>query len=165
MKKNKFSILEITKYLKEKGFSVSKKKFKNEVIGFDTLSKTFLASLIIISIFFITPLAINLTEEKKILSKNYEDTFKQNQKKLLKNQDLKLDDGLDENFLFEDVLTFDEQPKDSVRLSAATIEELFKSTNYNLEDIRKNKLVKPISLTILPSEIIKIEDTKKRKHF
>ncbi|MDA7831298.1 glucosaminidase domain-containing protein [Candidatus Pelagibacter sp.] len=165
MKKNKFSILEITKYLKEKGFSVSKKKFKNEVIGLDTLSKTFLASLIIISIFFITPLAINLTEEKKILSKNYEDTFKQNQKKLLKNQDLKLDDGLDENFLFEDVLTFDEQPKDSVRLSAATIEELFKSTNYNLEDIRKNKLVKPISLTILPSEIIKIEDTKKRKDF
>ena len=73
------------------------------------MSKTFLASLIIISIFFITPLTIDLTEEKKILSKNYEDISKQNQKKILKNQDLKLDDGLDEKFLFEDVLTFDEQ--------------------------------------------------------
>ena len=163
MKKNKFSILEIKRYLKENGFIVSKKKIKNEVIGLDVLSKTFLASLIIISIFFITPLAINITEEKKILSKNYEDTSKQNQKKILENQDLKLDDGLDKNFLFEDIFTFDEQPKDSVRLSAATIEELFKSTDYNLEDVRKNKLVKPISLTLLPAEIKKIENAKKRK--
>ena len=68
MKKNKFSILEIKRYLKENGFIVSKKKIKNEVIGLDVLSKTFLASLIIISIFFITPLAINITEGKKILS-------------------------------------------------------------------------------------------------
>jgi len=166
MKKNKFSILEIKRYLKENGFIISKKKkIINEVIGLDVLSKTFLASLIIISIFFITPLAINITEEKKIFSKNYEDTSKQNQKKILENQDLKLDDGLDKIFLFEDIFTFDEQPKDSVRLSAATIEELFKSTDYNLEDVRKNKLVKPISLTILPSEIKKIENTKKRKDF
>jgi len=48
-------------------------------------------------------------------------------------------------------------------LSAATIEELFKSTNYNLKDVRKNKLVKPISLDLLPKEIVKIENTKKRK--
>ena len=49
-------------------------------------------------------------------------------------------------------------------MSAATIEELFKSTDYNLEDVRKNKLVKPISLTLLPEEIIKIENSKKRKN-
>ena len=65
--------------------------------------------------------------------------------------------------MFEDILTFDQQPTDSVRLSAITIEELFKSTNYTLEDVRKNKLVKPISLTLLPTEIKKIENTKKRK--
>ena len=41
MKKNKFSILEIKKYLKKKGFSVSKQKIKNEVISLDVLSKTF----------------------------------------------------------------------------------------------------------------------------
>ena len=41
------------------------------------------------------------------------------------------------------------RPTDSVRLSAATIEELFKSTNYSLEDVRKTKLVKPISLTLI----------------
>ena len=57
------------------------------------------------------------------------------------------------------------KPLDSVRLSAATIEELFKSTNYNLEDVRKNKLVKPIRLLLLPQEIKKIENIKKRKEF
>ena len=48
-------------------------------------------------------------------------------------------------------------------MSASTIEELFKSTNYNLNDVRKNKLVKPISLTLLPEEIKQIENVKKRK--
>ena len=164
MSQNQFSILEITNYLKKNGFIVSKKKIsKEEAISFGTLFKTFLSSLIIISIFFITPLALNLTKEKMIFSKDYENNSKYNLEKLLENQDLKLDIGLDRKFLFEDVLTFDEQPKDSVRLSAATIEELFKSTNYNLDDVRKNKLVKPISLTLLPAEIIKIENAKKRK--
>ena len=164
MNKNQFSFLEIKKYLKKKGFVISKKKInKDEAIGLEALSKTFLSSLIIISIFFITPLAINLTNEKMIFSKNFENTSKNNLKKLLENKDPKLDDGLDKIFLFEDILTFDEQPKDSVRLSAATIEELFKSTNYNLEDVRKSKLVKPISLTLLPTEITKIENAKKRK--
>ncbi|MDA7714486.1 glucosaminidase domain-containing protein [Candidatus Pelagibacter sp.] len=163
MKKNQFSVLEIKKYLKKKGFIISKKVSKEEVIKFDTLSKTFLSCLIIISIFFITPLAISLTEEKMIFTKNYENISKNDIKKLLGNQDSKLDNILDKNFLFDDVFKFDEQPKDSVRLSAATIAELFKSTDYNLKDVRKNKLVKPISLTLLPTEITKIENAKKRK--
>ena len=66
--------------------------------------------------------------------------------------------------MFEDILAFDEEPIDAVRLSAATIEELFKSTNYNLDDVRKNKLVKPISLTLLPNEMKKIENVKERKN-
>ena len=67
--------------------------------------------------------------------------------------------------MFEDIIIFDQKPADSVRLSALTIKELFKSTNYSLEDVRKNKLVKPISLTLLPNEIKKIENSKKRKDF
>ena len=165
MKKNQFSHLEIKNNIKKRGLIAGKKISKKEVIGFDTLYRTFLSSLIIISIFFITPLAINLKNEKMIFSKNYENTSRNNQKKMLESHDSKIDNGLDKNFLFEDVITFDELPKDSVRLSAATIEELFKSTDYNLEDVRKNKLVKPISLTILPAEITKIENTKKRKDF
>jgi len=164
MKKKLISILETIKYLKKNGFIVSKKNItKKKEMNFGALPRTFLSSLIIISIFFITPLAINLTKEKMISSKDYENNSKNNLKKVLEGNDLKLDNALDQKFLFEDVLAFDEQPTGSVRLSAATIEELFKSTNYNLEDVRKNKLVKPISLTLLPHEIKKIENTKKRK--
>ena len=84
-----------------------------------------------------------------IFSKDFENNSKNNLKKLLEKKATKLDDELNKKFLYEDVLTFDEQPSDAVRLSAATIEELFKSTNYNLKDVRKNKLVKPISLTFI----------------
>jgi len=141
-----------------------KKKIKTQESGLDNLSRTFLSSLIIISIFFIAPLVINLTKEKMIFSKDYENNSKNNLKKLLENETTKLDEKLNKKFLYEDVLTFDVQPSDAILLSAATIEELFKSTNYNLKDVRKNKLVKPISLDLLPKEIVKIENTKKRKN-
>jgi len=161
---NKITILEIKRYLNKKGFIISKKKLnKIEVSNFSVISRTFLSSLIIISIFFITPLAINLTKEKIIFSKDFENNSKNTLKKLLKNKNLQLDDALNQKFLFEDILQFDERTIDTVRLSAVTIEELFKSTNYNLEDVRKNKLVKPIRLPLLPKEIKNIENIKKRK--
>ena len=160
----KISIFEIKKYLNKKGFIVQKKKkIITKESGIDNLSRTFLSSLIIISIFFIAPLAINLTKEKTIFSKEYENNSKNYLKKLLENKTTKLDEELNKKFLYEDILTFDEQPSDAILLSAATIEELFKSTNYNLKDVRKNKLVKPISLDLLPKEIVKIESAKKRK--
>ena len=140
-----------------------RKKLKIQESGLDNLSRTFLSSLIIISIFFIAPLAINLTKEKMIFSKDYENNSKNNLKKLLESKKSKLDEELNKKFLYKDVFTFDEQPSEAILLSAATIEELFKSTNYNLKDVRKNKLVKPISLDLLPKEIVKIENTKKRK--
>jgi len=161
----KISIFEIKKYLNKKGFIVQKKKkIITKESGIDNLSRTFLSSLIIISIFFIAPLAINLTKEKTIFSKEYENNSKNYLKKLLENKTTKLDEELNKKFLYEDILTFDEQPSDAILLSAATIEELFKSTNYNLKDVRKNKLVKPISLDLLPKEIVKIESAKKRKN-
>ena len=140
-----------------------KSKLKIQESGLDNLSRIFLSSLIIISIFFIAPLALNLTKEKTIFSKDYENNSKNNFKKLLEKETTKLDEKLNKMFLYEDVLKFDEQPSDVILLSAATIEELFKSTNYNLKDVRKNKLVKPIRLDLLPKEIGKIENTKKRK--
>ena len=162
--KNKISILEIKKYLKKIELEVNKKKLnKNTDSNLPVLSRTFLASLIIVSIFFITPLVIDLTKQSMTFSKDFENNSKNNLKKLLDNKNLQSDSDLNQKFLFEDILQFDEQPTDTVRLSASTIEELFKSTNYNLEDVRKNKLVKPISLTLLPEEIKQIENSKKRK--
>ena len=165
MKNKVFSIIEITKYLNKKGFVISKKKNNdNKESTLSSISRTFLSSLIIISFFFITPLVINITKEKTTFSKDYENNSKNKLKVLLENKNQKTDNIPDQKFLFEDIFNFDEEPVDTVRLSASTIEELFKSTNYKLEDIRKNKLVKPITLTLLPKEIKKIENSKKRKN-
>tara|TARA_B110001452_G_scaffold264887_1_gene268638 strand:+ start:160 stop:1320 length:1161 start_codon:yes stop_codon:yes gene_type:complete len=162
--KNKISIIEIQKYLSKKGFDIIKKE-KNQSAknNLGSLSRVFLGSLLIISFFFISPIILDFTKERALLSNDFENNSKSNLKKLLQNPSSKLDDDLDKKYLFEDILKFDEQPNDNVRLSAATIEELFKSTNYNLTDVRKNKLVKPVSLTLLPIEIKKIENVKKRK--
>ena len=162
--KNQITILEVKKYLKKKGFVISRKRNEHKVNNFSALSRTFLTSLIIISIFFITPLIIDFSKQRIIFSKDFENNSKSNLKKLLENQISKLDDGLDQTHLFKDILQYDDQPTDTVRLSASTIEELFKSTNYNLKDVRKNKLVKPILLTLLPEEIKQIENIKKRKN-
>ena len=163
-RKNKISTLEVKKYLKKKGFIVKITK-QNEENNFGAISRTFLSSLIIVSIFFIIPLAINFTKNKIIYSNVHENNSKNKLNSLLENKNTNqiLDDGVDKEFLFDDILNFGELPTDTVRLSAATIIELFKSTDYNLKDVRKNKLVKPISLTLLPQEIIKIENSKERK--
>ena len=110
------------------------------------------------------PIIIEFSKKTAFHSVEFKNNSKNGIKKLLEKKDLKSDKDINTNFLFDDILIFDEQPVDTVRLSAATIEELFKSTNYNLEDVRKNKLVKPISLTLLPNEIKKIENTEKKKN-
>ena len=159
--KNKISILEIKKYLKKKGLVISKRQ--NERDNFYSLSRTFLASLVIILVFFISPMVIDFTNKSIMSSKNFENNSKKKLTSLIENQGINTDKELDQYSLFEDVLELDEQPTDTIRLSASTINELFISTGYNLDDVRKNKLVKPISLTLLPKEIKQIENVKKRK--
>ena len=68
-----------------------------------------------------------------------------------------------EKDLLSDILTLNDLENDSVRLSASTIKQLFEDTNYSLNDVRKNKLVKPVALTWLPNEIKNIQNTSKRK--
>ena len=163
MKQKSLSIEYVRKYLKKQGFTINRKQKTIEKNNSGNIFRTFLSSLIIISVFFITPFVVNFTKGKITFSNDYENNSKSKLKMLLANQEQRSDKDTKRKFLFEDILTFNEQPTDTVRLSAATIEELFKSTNYNLEDVRKNKLVKPISLTILPLEIKKIENSKKKK--
>ena len=77
----------------------------------------------------------------------------------------KIDEGLDLSNILEDVFKFEELPSDTVRLSASTIEQLFKDTNYSLSEVRKNKQVKPIRLSLLPNEIKQIESSKKERTY
>ena len=164
-KRNKISIPEIQKYLKKKEFSINKKSKNNsELNNLGSLSRTFLSSLVIIFAFIALPPIIDFAGKKNLISKSFENDSKTKLKELLEKPESNLDDGLEKKFLFDDIFALDNTPVDTVRLSAATIQELFKSTNYNLDDVRKNKLVKPVSLTLLPEEIIKIENSTKRKN-
>ena len=52
----------------------------------------------------------------------------------------KVDEGLDLSNILEDVFKFDELPEDTVRLSASTIEQLFKDTNYSLSEDTSNPI-------------------------
>ena len=132
----------------------------------NAISRIFLSSFVIISFFYITPIFINFAD------KNFNNKeFKNNSKKILaytlngKNQKVKNNENLTEENLLFDIFSLNDLETDSVRLSAATIKQLFEDTNYNLKDVRKNKLVKPVALTLLPQEIKMIENTKKRKEF
>ena len=162
-KKVKFS--EIKKLFYKKGFIIIKKKpnIYPKNLQINVLLRTALSSLIVIFIFFISPIIFEYSREKVLFSQDFENNSKDNFTKALKDQNSELDSGVNETYLFDDVLNYEDLPMDTVRLSASTIEQLFKDTNYNLEDVRKKKLVKPISLSLLPAEIKKIENTNKRK--
>ena len=139
--------------------------FLQEKIFF-TLSRVFLSSFLVISCFYIAPIFISFFEKnfnnkeftnnsKKILAY----TLNSNEEKIDKNSSINEDD------LLIDIFSLNDLESDSVRLSAATIKQLFEDTDYSLNDVRENKLVKPVALTLLPDEIKMIENTKKRKEF
>jgi len=172
MKKHKKIILGIINFLTVKKnnllkkniyFLNKKKKNYSDTNSLDPLLKTLLSSLVIVSIFFTLPVLIKFTKERVFAFKDFENNSKNNFKKTLEGKSNTEDSELNKNFVFDDILEFDNMPTDSVRLSASTIEQLFKDTDYNLNKVRKEKLVKPVSLTLLPSEIKMIENTKKRK--
>ena len=126
---------------------------------------TLLSSTLIIFIAFLIPIFSNM-------SSNIAKTPKINNSgkdfaKILEGQEIqektKIDEGLDLTNILEDVFKFEELPEDTVRLSASTIEQLFKDINYSLDLVRKTKKVKPIRLSLLPNEIKNIENSKKRK--
>ena len=84
MRKKLTSFSGTSKYLRKKdSLAIKKKKIKKEEEGLSTLSRTFLSSLIIISIFFIAPIIISFTKDRTLLSKNFENNSKNNLEKLL----------------------------------------------------------------------------------
>ena len=146
----------------------SKKKNKNIIQAqtINSISRIFLSSLVLVSFFYILPILINFTDNN-LNTKEYTN----NSKKILaytlnkKDKNKKESNALNEEDLLLDIFSLNNLENDSVRLSASTIKQLFEDTGYNLNDVRKKKLVKPVALTLLPQEIKMIENSKKRKEF
>ena len=122
--------------------------------------------MVLVSFFYVLPILINFTDNN-LNTKEYTN----NSKKILaytlnkKNKNKKESSVLKEEDLLLDIFSLNNLENDSVRLSASTIKQLFEDTGYNLNDVRKKKLVKPVALTLLPQEIKMIENSKKRKEF
>jgi len=168
-RKKVFKLDQIKEFLLKKGFTVIKKKkinFLNKDIR--SLYFTFLCSLAVITFSYALPIILEFKNNTILASKEIENNSKSNFEKVLDGEALEkssnIDEGLSLKNLFDDVFEFDDLPSDTVRLSASIIEQLFKETGYNLNDVRKTKLVKPVKLSLLPNEIKMIESTKKRKN-
>ena len=141
--------------------------FGDRVTG--TIGRTFISCILILVFFYTAPIVINFVDED-ILT----DEYKNNSRKIMvyklngksiDEKDTEVDNVeiFNEKDLLSDILTLNDLENDSVRLSASTIKQLFEDTNYSLDDVRKNKLVKPVALTWLPNEIKNIQNTSKRK--
>ena len=168
-KKKPLKLDQIKDFLLKKGLTVIKKKkiiFLNKDLR--SLYLTILCSIGIIMFSFVLPAILEFKNNTILASKEIENNSKSNFEKVLDGEALQksseIDEGLNLKNLFDDVFKFDDLPSDTVRLSASTIEQLFKETDYNLKDVRKTKLVKPVKLSLLPNEMKMIESTEKRKN-
>ena len=168
LKNTKLNFKQLSKIISDKGFVLKKRRnffYFNEL---KSLYYTFASGLILILIFFLLPLSVDIKKDLEIVNKTIENSSKLDFQKVLDGKPLKednIDQILDTKNLFEDIFSFDEMPTDTVRLSASTVKELFKDTEYDLDDIRKSKLVKPIKLSLLPEELEKFKIQKKRKNY
>ena len=149
MKKRKFKILET---------------IDNNNLG--SIVRTLLGSLLVIFIFYSLPLLVNFANENILNTKE----FRNNSKTVLAytldkkiNGPLDGNEEFDERDLLVDIYSLNEKETDAVRLDASTIKQLYEDTGYKLNDVRKNKLVKPVALDSFPNEMKLIENTKKRK--
>ena len=150
---------------------MSKKKFDKLVKGNLNFFKTLLLSFILIFMFSILPNSISFVKSSlkpndvvfNSSKQNFDEILEEQKKNKLLNNSLK--DRFSWN-IFEDIEVFgkNEEDKDPQRLSASTIEELFKDNGYNLEKVKETKLVNAGNqLTRLPKELKNIESPKKRK--
>ena len=126
------------------------------------LVRIFLSSFLVITFFYIAPIFINFAD-KNFNLKEYTNNSQKILAYTLNKKDKNENEILKEEEILFDIFSLNNLETDSVRLSASTIKELFDDTGYNLIDVRKNKLVKPVALTLLPQEIKNIENVKKRK--
>jgi len=133
--------------------------------GLNIVTRFFVSAFVVISFFYVTPIFINFAD------KNFNnEEFTNNSKNILNktlNKDKILENDLtvqnDERELLYDILEENNSEINLVRYTTSEIDSLFKEVNYNLNDVRVTKLVKPVDIGLLPNEIKKISNTKKRK--
>ena len=127
-----------------------------------------MSSILTVFVFYSLPLIINFADNNILNTQE----FRNNSKTVLaytldkkNNGSIDANEEYNEKDLLVDIYSLNEKETDAIRLDASTIKQLYEDTGYKLDDIRKNKLVKPVALDSFPREIKMIENTKKRKEF
>ena len=148
------------------------KKLKKQGNNNLNFFKTLLTSLSLILIFSILPSSVNFIKNNFKSNEVVFNSSKQSFDEILDNQINKskiIKESVKDRFLwnvFDDIDVFgkDEADENPQRLSASTIEELFRDNGYNLDTVKKTKLVNAGNqLTKLPKELKNIEGPKKKK--
>ena len=140
----------------EKRFQLLKHKSLNTFLRFSV------SSIALIVFFYSVPIVKNFTD-KNFLNKE----FTNNSKTILNNTLSKVDSYNDENSansderdLLFDILEENNSEINLVRYTTSEISALFKDINYNLQNVRETKLIKPINIGLLPYEIKNISKRK-----
>ena len=165
-------IKSLRKILFKRGFLLSKKSLVKKQNSLNNLYKISLASLLIISFFYILPKSYDFVS--KLLKPNQEIQNSSNQKLNLALEGKLLDEVIENeknNFTDQDLVyqelygevTEEDSLESGVRLKASVLYQLFKDTDYNLKDVRVNKIAKPVEIGKLPYELKEIQNVKKRK--
>ena len=165
-KYSKMRIADLKKILFKKGFKISKIKKIDTNKKLINLYLISLSSFLIISFFSLLPIIDNFISGTFYKKKVFENYSKKYLEKVLSGETLvsdeNVDDVLNEKYLFDDV-DFKEGPSKSVRIEASTLNEMFAEKNYQLKLVRKEKIVKPFEVGMLPGEMKQIENSKVRK--
>ena len=160
----------LRKILSKKGFLLSKKSVLKRQTSLYNLYKISLASLLIITFFYILPTSYNFVS--KLLKPNKEIENSSNQKLTLVLEGKSLDNELnnsnedseiDQDLVYQELygeVTEEDSLETGMRLKASVLYQLFEDTNYQLSDVRLNKVAKPVEIGKLPYELKEIQDVK-----
>ena len=166
------SIATIRKILLKKGFLLSRKSVIKKQASLQNLYKISLASLFIISFFYILPTSYKYVSKFMEPKLEIENSSNQKLTKVLegKQQDLneEISDNTIEDLVYKELygeVLEEDSLENGVRLNASVLHQLFKDTDYDLDDIRINKITKPVEIGKLPYELKEIKVKQRKELF
>ena len=168
VKINNMDIKSLRKILFKKGFLISRKSIVKKQSSLQNLYKISFVSLLIIVFFYFLPPSYKYLSN--LFKSNPEIENSSNQKlalvlegKVLEND---VNNFTDQDLVYQELygeVTEEDSLETGVRLKASVLYQLFEDTNYKLNDVRKNKVAKPVEIGKLPYELKDIQSVKKRK--
>ena len=159
----------LRKILSKKGFILSRKLAVKKQSSLHNLYKISLASLLMISFFYVLPPSQKYISNLIKSNPEIENSSNLKLTQVLEGKDIEQEiknNFTDQDLVYEELygeVTEEDSLETGVRLKASVLYQLFEDTNYKLSDVRLNKIAKPVEIGKLPYELKEIQNIKKRK--